>query len=150
MSGLVLPLSDIAATQALAARLAPRLQSGDVLALYGDLGAGKTTFARALITALRQAKTDVPSPTYTLVQTYDGPDFPIYHFDLYRIETPEEVYELGWDETVSGLSLIEWPQRAGALLPMWRLDIAFTFEADLRRVRLEPHGEPWQSRLHGF
>lgn len=150
MSQITIPLPDLSATQHLAERLAPRLQGGDVLALYGALGAGKTTFARALINALRQARTEVPSPTYTLVQTYAGADFPIYHFDLYRLETPEEVYELGWEETIEGLALIEWPERAGPLLPAWRLDVVFARSETLRRVRLEPQGEHWQTRLHGF
>lgn len=142
------PLPTLADTAALAERLAPLLKSGDVIALHGDLGAGKTTFARALINALMAENTEVPSPTYTLVQTYDGPAFPIFHFDLYRLDDPIEVYELGWDETVSGLALIEWPDRAGSHLPKWRLDVIFNIQGDSRAVTLEPHGEDWQTRLH--
>jgi len=96
-----------AAMHALAARLAPLLKAGDVVALQGGLGAGKTTFARGLISALMGQDTDVPSPTYTLVQTYMAGDLAIWHFDLYRLETPEEIVELGWDDTVSGVALIE-------------------------------------------
>ncbi len=143
-------LPNLQATAALAQRLAPLLKAGDVLALKGGLGAGKTTFARYLISAIRRAETEVPSPTFTLVQTYDGPDYPIFHFDLYRIEDPQEVHELGWDETQSGLALIEWPDHAGSLLPTWRLDIRFEMIGDIRTVRLEPHGEDWQTRLNEF
>ena len=143
-------LPDLAATASLAERLAPHLKAGDVIAVRGGLGAGKTTFARALISALIGQETEVPSPTYTLVQTYDGPDFPIFHFDLYRLDDPDEVYELGWDATQDGLTLIEWPDRAGPHLPSWRLDLGFEIAGDIRTARLEPHGEDWQTRLHDF
>ena len=133
---------------ALARALATSLRAGDVIALHGGLGAGKTTFSRALISALLKRDTDVPSPTYTLVQSYDGPDFPIFHMDLYRLEDPDEVFELGWDETQDGLALIEWPERAGANLPAWRLDLTFEILGDTRKAILEPHGEDWQTRLH--
>lgn len=141
-------LPDLAATTVLAERLAPGLKAGDVIALRGGLGAGKTTFARALISALMGQETEVPSPTYTLVQTYEGPDFPIFHFDLYRLDHPDEVYELGWDTTQDGLALIEWPDRAGSHLPAWRLDLNFEIAGDIRTARLEPCGEDWQTRLH--
>lgn len=143
-------LPDLTATNSLAERLAPRLKSGDVIALRGGLGAGKTTFARALISNLMGQPTDVPSPTYTLVQIYDGPEFPIFHFDLYRLDDPDEVFELGWDTTQDGLALIEWPARAGSHLPAWRLDLSFEIAGDIRTARLEPHGEDWQIRLHEF
>ena len=143
-------LPSLNATTQLASTLAPLLKAGDVIALHGGLGAGKTTFSRALIAALLGAPTDVPSPTYTLVQTYDGSDFPIFHMDLYRLESPDEVFELGWDETQNGLALIEWPDRAGAHLPGWRLDLTFEILGDTRKAILEPHGEDWQTRLDGF
>lgn len=143
-------LPDLAATDTLAQRLAPLLKASDVIALYGGLGAGKTTFSRALISALLGRATEVPSPTYTLVQSYDGPDFPIFHYDLYRIEDPDEVFELGWEETQDGLALIEWPDRAGSHLPAWRLDLTIEIAGDIRTARLEPRGEDWQTRLHEF
>lgn len=143
-------LPDLAATATLAQKLAPILRAGDVIALRGGLGAGKTTFSRALISALLARETEVPSPTYTLVQSYDGPDFPIFHFDLYRLNIPEEVFELGWDETQAGLALIEWPDQAGSHLPTWRLDLSIEIIGDKRTVRLEPQGEDWQTRLHEF
>lgn len=143
-------LPSLEATMALARALAPSLRAGDVIALHGGLGAGKTTFSRALISALLGRDVDVPSPTYTLVQSYDGPDFPIFHMDLYRLEDPDEVFELGWDETQDGLALIEWPERAGSHLPAWRLDLTFEILGDTRKAILEPHGEDWQTRLHEF
>ncbi|MEL6826856.1 MAG: tRNA (adenosine(37)-N6)-threonylcarbamoyltransferase complex ATPase subunit type 1 TsaE [Pseudomonadota bacterium] len=143
-------LPDLAATTRLAARLAPIVRAGDVIALQGGLGAGKTTFARALISSLMGQATEVPSPTYTLVQTYDGPDFPIFHFDLYRLDDPQDVFELGWDETHIGLALMEWPDRAGGHLPAWRLDLSLEMIGDIRVARLEPCGEDWQTRLHEF
>ena len=150
MSTLELFLPDETATERLAVRLAPQLKPGDVIALKGGLGAGKTTFARALISALNKQKTDVPSPTYTLVQTYDTPGLTVFHFDLYRLEDPDEVMELGWDETMDGLALIEWPDKAGAHLPQWRLDLTLEQTVDGRTARLEALGEDWQARLHGF
>jgi tRNA threonylcarbamoyl adenosine modification protein YjeE len=151
---ITLPLPSLEATKALAEQLAPLLKAGDVIALHGGLGAGKTTFSRALISALIAQETDVPSPTYTLVQTYEAPDFPIFHFDLYRLDDPDDVFELGWDETQDGLALIEWPDRAGRHLPGWRLDLTLDLQteggAETRTATLEPHGEDWQKRLHGF
>ena len=141
-------LNDQAATAHLARSLAPILRAGDVIALRGGLGAGKTTFARALISTLIGMETDVPSPTYTLVQSYDGPEYPIFHFDLYRLENPQDVHELGWDETQHGLALIEWPEQAGSFLPKWRLDLTLEIVGDIRLARLEPCGEDWQTRLH--
>jgi len=147
---LKIDLPDEAATSRLGARLSGRLQPGDVVALHGGLGAGKTTLARALIRALCGEETEVPSPTYTLLQTYPGPNFPIYHFDLYRLEDPSEIFELGWDETADGLTLIEWPDRAGPHLPQWRLDVHLTMTTKTRTATLEPQGEDWQTRLHEF
>lgn len=141
-------LPDDTATRTLGAKLAPLLHAGDVVALYGGLGAGKTTLTRGLITALCGSETEVPSPTYTLVQTYDGPACPIFHFDLYRLESPDDLVELGWDETQSGIALVEWPEHAGDRLPAWRLDLRLTPDGNGRKVELEAHGEDWQNRLH--
>ncbi|MEM1106534.1 MAG: tRNA (adenosine(37)-N6)-threonylcarbamoyltransferase complex ATPase subunit type 1 TsaE [Pseudomonadota bacterium] len=140
-----IPLPDEAATQAFAARLAPHLNAGHFIALEGGLGVGKTTFARALISAMAGAAVTVPSPTFTLVQTYDGPGFPIFHFDLYRLNDPGELDELGWEETVEGLCLVEWPARAGPRLPRWRMVIALDFIPGGRTAKLEWRGEHWQS-----
>jgi len=123
-------LPDEAATGELARRLAPLLKTGDTIALRGDLGAGKTAFARALIRALAGGDEDVPSPTFTLVQGYDSPIGRIYHFDLYRVASPDELIEIGWDEALAdGLVLVEWPERAGILLPAACIDVDLVFGA---------------------
>lgn len=97
------------------------LVSGDVVLLHGDLGMGKTVLSRALIRALcKEEGMEVPSPTFTLVQTYDSDKGAIWHFDLYRLCDPEEIYEIGWEEALSegtGLVLVEWPERLDYLLP---------------------------------
>ncbi len=143
-------LKDEEATLSLGQAIAQILRPGDFLALHGDLGAGKTTLTRGIIQALLGPDEEVPSPTYTLVQVYEGPGFPLWHFDLYRLEDPDGVEELGWDETVEGVALVEWPERAGRHLPQVRLDVLLEIHGDQRRVRLEPKGEGWQERLHGF
>ncbi len=145
----ILECPDETALRDVGAQVARLLQAGDVIALYGDLGAGKTTFSRGLIADYSRTM-DVPSPTYTLVQLYESGPFPIWHFDLYRLKSPEEVVELGWDETQDGIALVEWPDRAGHYLPEWRLDVTIEILGEGRRVTLEPHGEGWQRRLHGF
>lgn len=143
-------LADEAATVVLARRLAPLVARRDVIALWGDLGAGKTRFARALIDALEDnGGEEVPSPTFTLVQTYDTPAGPVWHFDLYRLESAEEVLELGFEEALAeGISIIEWPDRLGDLLPAERLDLVLEFAgaAERRIARLAGHGG-WAERL---
>ena len=126
--------------------IAAALEPGDLVTLSGDLGAGKTTFARALIRFLASDEgIDVPSPTFTLMQTYDLPRFPLVHVDLYRIESPGELIEFGFDDLPkSAVVVLEWPDRAGGALPADRLDIAFTLSphhgAEYRNVRLTGHG----------
>ena len=115
-------LPDERSTEALAISFAAELQKGDVIALTGELGAGKSVFARALIQSRgKMAGVEigaVPSPTFTLVQHYDLTDFPIYHFDLYRLSDPEEAWEIGLEDAFAeGASLIEWADRIDALLP---------------------------------
>jgi tRNA threonylcarbamoyladenosine biosynthesis protein TsaE len=119
MPAFSMPLPTEQATEALGATLAARLKPGDVVGLKGDLGAGKTTLARAII---RAAAADpaliVPSPTFTLVEVYDTPRGAYWHFDLYRLDEPQQVYELGWEEALAeGIVLLEWPERLGRLLP---------------------------------
>ena len=141
------------ALQDLAQRLAPRLRIGDFLALKGDLGAGKTTFARFLIRALMQHDDEeVPSPTFSLVQPYEAPRFAIHHFDFYRLSGPDEAAELGIDEGLgAGIVIAEWPERLQDRLPPDRLDIALAENdrPDLRQLTLEGHGS-WAARLARF
>lgn len=118
-----LTLTGEAETAALGRRVAGLLQPGDTVTLTGPLGAGKTVFARGLIRAFLAAE-DVPSPTFTLVQTYETARFPIWHVDLYRLKSAGEVRELGLDEALErGVLLIEWPDRMGHALPADRLDV---------------------------
>ncbi len=120
----ILALVDQEATERLGRAVAARLAAGEAVCLYGPLGAGKSTLARALVRALTSEDEEVPSPTFTLVQGYDGPRFPIAHFDLYRLRSPDEAYEIGLDEALdAGAALIEWPERLEGALPADRLDI---------------------------
>ena len=141
-------LPDESATAALAARLAALARPGDVIALNGELGAGKTSFARSFIRA-RGAAEEVPSPTFTLVQTYQLPDATVWHFDCYRLRDPEEAWELGIEDAFrDGISLIEWPERLGPLLPKRRLDIALIPGKlpEGRRAKIEA-GPEWAERI---
>ena len=145
----VINLPDEPATSALAARLAAIARAGDVIALNGDLGAGKTAFARAFIRARGAAGEEVPSPTFTLVQVYEGAGPAIWHFDLYRLTSADEVWELGVEDAfASGISLIEWPDRLGLLLPQNRLDITLDFgdRQEVRRASIDGDAE-WKARL---
>lgn len=143
-----------AATAGLARRLAALARGGDVIALRGDLGVGKTSFARAFINALpgpdgAPMVEEVPSPTFTLVQSYRRLPADIWHLDLYRLERPEEAYELGIEEAFgSAIMLIEWPERLGDLLPSQRLDLTFSFASaeEARCAELTGSGD-WTSRL---
>jgi tRNA threonylcarbamoyladenosine biosynthesis protein TsaE len=143
-------LPDEAATAALACRVAEAAREGDVIALAGDLGAGKTTLARAFVAA-RGGGEDVPSPTFTLAQSYDTPDGPtLWHFDLYRLKSPGEVLELGWeDATLFGIVLVEWPDRLGPLLPPERLDVTLEFDpaAPEARIARLTGSASWQTRM---
>jgi tRNA threonylcarbamoyladenosine biosynthesis protein TsaE len=142
-------LPDEAATAALAERLAAVSRRGDVIALWGDLGTGKTSFARAFVRARGGSEEEVPSPTFTLVQVYELPGAAVWHFDLYRLAVPEEAWELGIEEAFAeGISLIEWPERLGALLPERRLDVRLAFGdgQEARRARISG-GAEWAARL---
>jgi tRNA threonylcarbamoyladenosine biosynthesis protein TsaE len=139
-------LSGPEATERLGAAVAEALLLGEAVLLTGTLGTGKSTLARGLIRALTTPDEEVPSPTFTLVQAYEGRDFAIAHFDLYRLSGPEETYELGLDEALDeGVAVVEWPQRLGARLPPDRLDIDLRVEGEGRVARLTPHGS-WRGR----
>ncbi len=139
-------LKDESDTLALGRSLARVLRAGDFIALTGDLGAGKTTLARGLITAL-VGETDVPSPTYTLVQTYNSADLEIWHCDLYRLEAPEDVFELGLMDALDDIAcLVEWPERLGTYLPEDRLTIDLGF-AKAGRIATLSAGPSWAKRV---
>lgn len=140
-------LVDAASTHALGERLAAHLAPGDVVGLRGGLGAGKTTFARGVIQAWTGHAVEAPSPTFTLVQTYEGPRGELWHCDLYRLKGPEEAIELGLEEAFAAAAcLIEWPERLGPFAPADRLDILFEVAGSGRRAILTGHGA-WRSRV---
>ena len=142
-------LPDEKATESLAARLAAGARQGDVIALSGPLGSGKTCFARAFIGARCGAPQEVPSPTFTLVQVYPAPGPAVWHFDLFRLAAPADAWELGIEDAFAdGISLIEWPERLGDLLPAERLDLALAFAAapDARIATLTP-SPTWSARV---
>ena len=133
----VIPLTNEGDTLALGRRLAEALAPGDVVSLSGDLGAGKTTLARGLIQS-RLGEVEVPSPTYTLVQTYDWGEGELWHCDLYRLERPGDAYELGLIEAMDeAVVLIEWADRLGALLPATAKRIHIAFDGDGRTATLD-------------
>ena len=116
-------------TISLAHDLAEKIQKNSkktvIICLYGTLGAGKSVFSRAFIQkTLKKPDLNVPSPTFTLVQIYESSFRPIYHYDLYRLEDPEEIYELGWEDSLAeGITLVEWPEKLAGIKPAETLDI---------------------------
>ena len=145
-------LPDADATSALARQLAPTLSAGDVLLLAGQIGAGKTHFARALIQHLLTKSglaEDVPSPTFTLVQTYQAGPLSLWHADLYRLTHPDEILELGLDDAMAeSVCLIEWPDRMGHLLPKQALHLQFTATDQDQRLLMATGAQPrWSAQL---
>jgi tRNA threonylcarbamoyladenosine biosynthesis protein TsaE len=121
----LIELPDCAATEALAAHTAAIARAGDAILLEGELGAGKTVFARAFLRAAAGDQAlEVPSPTFTLVQSYATPIGVVHHFDLWRLDGPRALAELGWDEARDGIVLLEWPDRLGPLRPAEALTVA--------------------------
>jgi tRNA threonylcarbamoyladenosine biosynthesis protein TsaE len=133
-------------TARLGAALGRALERGEAVCLSGPLGAGKSVLARGLVRALSPGEGDIPSPTFTLVQFYEGPAFPLAHFDLYRLKSADEAQEIGLDEALDlGAAVIEWPERLGHHLPHDRLDVDLTIDGESRHARLTPHGA-WEER----
>lgn len=133
-------------TENAARKVASLLRPQDVILLKGDLGAGKSIFARALIQSLCGEDTEVPSPTFTLVQTYEAPAFLLWHFDLYRLNYTEEIYELGIEEAYAqGVSLIEWPERLGSHLPKEYLEVEISYGSGENERILSLKG--WEDRF---
>lgn len=146
-----LTLPDEAATARLAARLACRLQPGDTLLLEGGLGAGKTALARAIIRSRLGSDIEVPSPTYTLVQTYGSDTDEIWHADLYRLTCPGEVAETGLDDALGkAICLIEWPDRLGVSAPPGGLAVALDIVGDTARSATLTGSADWGARLAGL
>jgi tRNA threonylcarbamoyladenosine biosynthesis protein TsaE len=122
-------------TLAIAHQIARGAKKGDIYALYGTLGAGKTVFAKGFITALAPQTGEVPSPTFTLLQTYETPDFEVYHFDMYRLKKPLEAYEIGIEDAFAeGVSLIEWPEKITGVLPKKHIAVTFEIRGDDRII----------------
>lgn len=147
MAEVVVALADAAATHAVGERLAGVLAPGDVLALQGPLGAGKTTLVRGLLAGLGWAE-EVPSPSFALVQPYEPPAvrLPLWHVDLYRLDGPAAVAELGLDEVLAdGALAIEWPERLGGSLPGEALHLVLQAAGEGRRLTLEG-GAAWAGR----
>lgn len=139
-----------AATLKLARTLASRCQVGDCVTLEGDLGTGKTTFARGFIQALNPALKEITSPTFTLVQQYEADRGHVWHYDLYRLRHAEELEEIALDEAlISGITLIEWPELAAARLPQQTLAVSISSgsEEDTRRWRFTSPSGRWQACL---
>jgi tRNA threonylcarbamoyladenosine biosynthesis protein TsaE len=142
---MLLPLPDLAATEAFAAGVAAVARNGDAILLSGPLGAGKSAFARAFLRAASGDPTlEVPSPSYTLVQTYDTAQFRVHHFDLWRLDGPGALVELGWDDSRVDVVLVEWPDRLGELRPDDALSIAFAHGGGDARVATV---EGWPDRI---
>lgn len=140
-----IPLPNLDATARLAGWLAPLLRDGDVILLEGPLGAGKTFFARALLRAVcADPALEVPSPSYTLVQTYDLGRFALHHFDLWRLDGPGGLAELGWDEARGDVIVVEWPDRLGPLRPESALTIIFSTSGETARLATL---RGWEARL---
>jgi tRNA threonylcarbamoyladenosine biosynthesis protein TsaE len=147
---ITLHLPDLAATGQLAGRLAPLARPGDALLLEGPLGAGKSAFARAFLrAATNDPALEVPSPSFTLVQSYDLPSgVEAHHFDLYRLSGPADLLELGWDEARQGIVLVEWPERLAHLRPAEALTITMAHgeTEDSRTATLQG----WPDRIAGL
>lgn len=126
--------SSEADTIKLGRRLAELAKKGDIFALFGTLGMGKSVLSRAFIQSF-MGEIEVPSPTFTLLQTYEAPNFEVYHFDLYRLKDAEEIFELGMEEAMyNGVCLIEWPEKMGGYLPKQAIRIELTPENDGRLI----------------
>ncbi|MDD5772996.1 MAG: tRNA (adenosine(37)-N6)-threonylcarbamoyltransferase complex ATPase subunit type 1 TsaE [bacterium] len=135
-------------TEKIAEKISLLLSPGDVICLIGELGAGKTCFSKGLIRALGVKNKYVVSPTFTIINEYQG-KYPIYHFDLYRLKNENELEALGFEEYFygKGITLIEWADKMKKLLPKDRLEIYFSYvNENTRRIILKPKGKLWVSR----
>jgi tRNA threonylcarbamoyladenosine biosynthesis protein TsaE len=141
----LIELPSLAATESLAGKIAALARSGDVILLAGPLGAGKSAFARAFLRAASgDPALEVPSPTFTLVQSYDTRIGTVHHFDLWRLDGPGGMAELGWQEARDGITLVEWPDRLGPLRPNDALCVTFDINGEETR---DAHLSGWADRL---
>lgn len=140
-------LADLTSTERLAAWIAALAHPGDLILLQGGLGSGKTAFARGFLRSLG-VREEVPSPTFTLVQAYDTVKGVVWHFDLYRVQRPEEAIELGFEEArADGIVLVEWPDRLGPSVPEDALRVGLEIDGPIqRRATVSATGD-WQLRL---
>lgn len=122
-------------TQEFGRHLAKKLAAGDIICFYGDLGAGKTTMIKGIADGLQVKSDYVHSPTFTLMNVYEHGRIPLYHFDMYRIEKPEQLFDIGYDEFLygNGVSVIEWSEKFGSLLPQERLEIHLEHKGEEKR-----------------
>jgi len=145
---ITLTLEDEDATRRLGQRMAGVLAPGDSVLLSGGIGAGKTSLARAIIRALTRPDEDVPSPTFTLVQTYATPIGEVWHADLYRLSGPGDVGETGLADALgNAICLIEWPDRLGFLAPDDALTVDLALSGEGRLARLSASGKSWAARM---
>ena len=144
-------ISKLDQTIRLAESFSKLLKKNDIIALYGTLGVGKTAFTRALVQSFSPSE-EVPSPTFTLLQTYETEKFPIFHFDLYRLKTPEEVFELGIEDAFyDGVSLIEWPEKMGNIAPEKKLlKIQIECYNNIRTFTFSSENPLWIERLDSW
>ncbi len=146
MHPIEISLKDEEATTRLGAQLSVILAPGDAICLSGDLGAGKSTLARGMIKCVSSAS-EVPSPTFTFIETYETERFLLWHFDLYRLERPEDVWELGYEDALeNGVMVIEWPERIGALAPLEALGIHLEVDGKARKAHITG-AKNWRGRL---
>lgn len=146
MDDLLYALPDLQATEILAKKIARCIKRQDSILLFGPLGVGKTSLARALLRAVcNDPEMEVPSPSFTLVQQYDTSDFSLYHYDLWRLEDEEDLIELDWDDAREGVVLVEWPERLGSALPEDALQIHLSIQSEtMRQAQLIG----WKDRLY--
>ena len=140
-------------TRDLGRRLAKKLRASDIICFYGELGTGKTTMIKGIADGLKVVADYVHSPTFTLMNVYDHGRIPLYHFDMYRIEQPEQLFDIGYEEFLygSGVAVVEWSERFGPFLPKERLDIYLTHKTENRRgVRIKAVGERYEQVAAGF
>ena len=136
-AGVIYEALDQDGLERVARSVAATLRAGDAVLLSGPLGAGKSTFARALLrTACGDPAMDVPSPSYTLVQTYEAAGLALHHFDLWRLDGPDGLAELGWDDARGGVVVVEWPDRLGALAPMAAVRVLLEITGATRRLTM--------------